>query len=148
MSDLTHALAAHPFCQGLLPEHIARLATCATEQAFEVGDYLAREGHDADASYLIRSGRVALRSGRETLETVESDQLLGWSWLLDGTTWHVDAVAVLPVAALRLDGPALDAQMHLHPAFGHAFARQILRSVHQRLERARLRSLDVFGGSP
>jgi hypothetical protein len=36
--------------------------------------------------------------------------------------------------------------MHADPSFGHAFARHLLHAVHGRLARARLRSLDAFGG--
>jgi len=146
MSDLYRQLQQHPFCQGLDAPFVAKLADCATSVSFAPGDYLAREGSDADATYLITAGRVALRAGRETVETVDDGEPLGWSWLFDGTRWHVDATAITAVRAVRLDGPALDARMHADPAFGHAFARHLLRTVHGRLARARLRSLDTFGG--
>ena len=145
MTTLDQKLAEHAFCAGLSPHHVAVLAGCAREVDFAAGVPLAREGQDADASYLICRGRVALRFGNRTVETVEPGQFLGWSWLFEGTTWHVDAVAVGAVNALRLDGQALDARMHAEPEFGHALARHILHAVHKRLERARLRSLDVFG---
>jgi CRP/FNR family cyclic AMP-dependent transcriptional regulator len=145
MSDLEAKLADHPFCTGLAPEHIPLLAGCAREVRYPAGDYLAREGTDADATYLITAGRVALRSGRDTVETIEDGELLGWSWLFEGTRWHVDAVATSATRAIRLDGPCLDRHMHDDPVFGHALARQLLLTAHRRLERARLRSLDTFG---
>jgi CRP-like cAMP-binding protein len=146
MSDLLSALQAHPFTSGLEPSHIEQIAACASEVRFAAGQTVATEGRAADATYLLRSGRVALRTGGQIVETVEDDEVLGWSWLFDGATWHVDATAMGAVHAIRLDGACLDAAMSAHPDFGHAFARRILHAVHRRLERARLRGLDVFGG--
>lgn len=148
MTDLTRALAAHPFCAGMADEHVRALAACASEVHFSDGQRVAREGQPADATYLLRAGRIVLRSGATIVETVEEDEVLGWSWLFPPSAWHVDADALGVVRAIRLDGPRLDAAMHADPAFGHALARRILRQVHRRLERARLRSLDVFGGAP
>jgi len=145
MADLSAQLRRHPFCAGLAPEHVEALASCASDVAYAPGQLLAREGTDADATFLVTAGRVALCTGSDIVETVEAGELLGWSWLIDGTCWHLDAVAHSAVRALRLDGDTLDARMHADPVFGHALARHVLRTVHGRLERARMRSLDVFG---
>ncbi|MCB9678944.1 MAG: cyclic nucleotide-binding domain-containing protein [Alphaproteobacteria bacterium] len=144
MSDLANALGAHPFLAGLSDVHLAEIAACASDVRFTSGQVVAKEGRPADATYILRKGRVALKAGPHVVETVEDDEVLGWSWLFDGV-WHVDAVAVGEVDAIRLDGALLDAAMHRDATLGHALSRRILLLVHRRLERARLRSLDVFG---
>ncbi len=142
---MTPSLARHPFCAELRPEQIQALAACASEVSFAPGQAIARHGERADATYLVIAGRVALKAGDHTVETVEEDELLGWSWMFAGTTWHVDAVATGAVRAIRLDGACVDAKMKADPSFGHDLSRCFLHQIHRRLERARLRGLDVYG---
>ena len=142
---MTPSLARHPFCADLRPEQLDTLSACASEVTFAPGQVIARQGQRADATYLVIGGRVALKAGDQVVETVEEDELLGWSWMFEGTTWHVDAVATGAVRAIRLDGACLDARMKADPSFGHSLSRCFLHQIHHRLERARLRSLDVFG---
>ncbi len=150
MSDapLLEELNRHPFTRRLGDAHQATLARCASRCSFPDGVRLAHEGDPVDATYLLLTGRILLKAGRHVVETVEPREVLGWSWLFPGSMWHVDAKTVGVVHAVRLDGEALMACMDEDPAFGLAFTRLILRQLHKRLERARLKGIDVFGGEP
>lgn len=148
ISDLTPIVARHPFCEGMTPEDLELLAGCAENVRFAPGALLLRNGDDADASFLLRAGRVALVvHGREVAETAEAGELLGWSWLFPPYKWHFDARAVTAVRAIRLDGACLRRKCEADPRFGFELSRRILFQVTKRLERSRLHSLDVYRGS-
>lgn len=146
-TDLRAALATHPFCEGLLPRHLAALLPHAALVRLGEGELLFRSGERAHASWLLRSGRVGLvLHAAEVVETVEAGELLGWSWLVGGWRWHADARALAPVEAIRLDGDALTIRCEAEPELGFALSRRALRFATSRLERSRLHARDVFGG--
>jgi CRP/FNR family transcriptional regulator, cyclic AMP receptor protein len=150
VSTLQPLLARHPFCRGMDEAQLALLAGCAENVRFPDGAALFRAGEAADASYLLRAGRVSLQlhgagAGASPLETAEEGELLGWSWLFPPYRWHFDAVAVGAVRALRLDGTCLRNKCEADPAFGFDLARRILYQAQQRLERSRMQALDLYG---
>ena len=60
-----------------------------------------REGEQADHFYLVRHGVVAIETfvpGRTTttIETIETGEIIGWSWLFPPYRWHFDARALVP----------------------------------------------------
>jgi len=145
-TGLDTLLARHPFCQGMAPEHMALMAGCATNVRFAAGDYVFRNGDEADSAYLIRSGRVNyIVHGQETHETAEAGDLMGWSWLFSPYRWHFDARAAQPLRVIELHGDCLRDKCDANPAFGYALTRRILFQVHRRLERSRLQAMDVYG---
>lgn len=143
-------LAKHPFVAGLDPYNLEFLAGCASNARFYEGELLCREGEEADATYLIRSGRVSLEiqsPGRApvTVQTLGPGDALGWSWMYAPYRWHFDARAIEAVSAIRLDGKCLRAKCEGDPAFGFEIARRFLRLVQRRLEATRMQVLDVYG---
>ena len=58
--ELKPRIADHPFFQGLSAELIDLLARNATEQSYDTGDLLIREGDPANEFLLITNGKVAL----------------------------------------------------------------------------------------
>jgi hypothetical protein len=103
-------LGEHPFFRDLLPDQLATIAGCASNETFQAGAFLCREGQAADRFYILRFGRVAVEiatptSGPVTVETVESGEVL------DGR-----GSSALPVALRRAGhhpgaGPALDGSL-------------------------------------
>ena len=96
METIEAVLAAHPFFQGMAPQHLAALATCGRRVQFNAGDFLCREDEEALDFYVIISGSVSVeifsaRRGPLTTTTVEEEEVLGWLWFEKPYHWHLDA---------------------------------------------------------
>jgi CRP/FNR family transcriptional regulator, cyclic AMP receptor protein len=107
-------LAEHPFFSGLSEPLLELIAPLATSERFEDGEYILREGQDADEFYLIQSGQVALEiytpaNGVLTVETIGAGEALGWSWMIPPHQWRFDARAIGMTRAVMIDGKRLRA---------------------------------------
>lgn len=147
MRGLKETLRKHPFCEGLSEPYLDLMAGCAKNVRFAAGEYLFRNGEEADSTFLIRAGRVAfILHGDEVTETAEQGEMVGWSWLFPPYRWHFDCRAVVPVRAFELDGPCLRRKCESDSQFGFDITKRILYRAHRRLERARLHRMDVYRG--
>ncbi len=149
MEDLSRLLRDHPFVRGLDEQKIEFLAACASNVRFGAGEYLVREGGEADASFLVRTGRAVLEidvpgRGPAQIQTVEEGEVLGWSWLFPPYRWRFDARAVTPVRAFRIDGTCLRAKCEADHDLGYEVVKRLLYQVHRRLERTRFQLLDIY----
>ena len=105
-------LAGHPFFKGLDASLLKLIAPLATAERFEDGEYILREGQDADEFYLMQTGQVALEiytpgRGVLTVETIGMGDTLGWSWMIPPHQWRFDAKAVGLTRTIRIDGKRL-----------------------------------------
>lgn len=134
-------IAAHPFCKGLLPEHIATLAECAMETRFAPGELIFREGEFANRFYFILEGEVALegraKNGPTPIEVIGSGDVLGWSWLFPPYYWHFHARAVKPTRAIFFYGTWLREHCHQHHNFGYEMLTRMAQIMIARLQATR-----------
>ncbi len=149
MEDLSRLLRELPFFHGLDDDQVKFLTGCASNVRFRAGEFLVREGGEANATFLIRSGRVALEievpgRGVRQIQTVEEGEILGWSWLYAPYRWQFDARAVGLVRAIEFDGTCLRNKCEFDHDLGYEIVKRLLYQVHQRLERTRLQLLDVY----
>ncbi len=152
MKGLAELLAEHPFFQGLKPEHLEYIATCSTNVVFKPGEYLAREGEEADRFYVIRHGTVALElfvphRGPLVIQTVREGDVLGWSWLFEPHRWAFDARAVTLVRALAFDGACLRQKCDQDPELGYELMKRFARVIAERLKATRIQLMDVYGNA-
>lgn len=142
-------LAQHPFVSRLTTEQVEALAACATLARFTPGETIFREREPATACYLLRGGRVALRlhgpSGPLILETLEGEQVLGWSWLVPPHRWRFDAVAQEGVEAIVLDAECTRGLLLDDTQLASVVKQQLLAVLSDRLEHTRVRLLDIYG---
>jgi CRP/FNR family transcriptional regulator, cyclic AMP receptor protein len=139
-----HALRDHPFARDLHPAHVERLKSCAHTCTFEAGDFLWRQGELANDLYLICSGEVSLEisiphQGSVQIEAVGTGEALGWSWLAPHHRWQLDARAITPVVAFRLEGKCLFATMERNHDFGYQVLKRLTPVIARRLQTARSR---------
>ena len=150
MQTLEPILAEHPFLQGLDPSALALIVGCASNVRFDAGQYLVREGQEANEFYIIREGRVSLEihvpdRGPVMLQTVVAGGVLGWSWMFPPYRWHADARAVEPTRAIALDGACLRRKGDEIPSLGYELMKRFARVLDESLQAARLQLLDVYG---
>ena len=150
IENLTHVLSTHPFLSGLDPRQIEEIVSCAKNQRFGEGEFMCREGEQADVFYLIRAGKVALElrvppQGGLRIETLDEGDVLGWSWLVAPYVWHFDARVVHPVRAIVLDGKCLRNKCEEDHELGFQLLKRFSSLIEQRLQSTRLQLLDVYG---
>ena len=79
------------------------------------------------------------------IETIESGEVIGWSWLFEPYRWHFDARALTDVRATAFDGACLRGQGVTDPALGYELMSRFAQVLIERLQWTRLRLLDLDG---
>jgi CRP/FNR family transcriptional regulator, cyclic AMP receptor protein len=149
MHTLAAILAAHPFFKGFDPTHIQFIARCARNVRYDAGNYIFHEGEPATHFYLIRQGLVALetmaaRHQPVTIETIETEEVLGWSWLFPPYRWHFSALVIEPVRAISLDGICLREKSEEDHELGYQLTKRVAQIMLERLQATRLQLLDIY----
>ncbi len=152
MENLEKILKEHPFLRGMNDPHIRLLNGCAKNVAFKAGEYIFREGEDAEFFYFIRSGRVVIETfvpqeGAILIRTREAGEILGWSWLVPPYKWHFDARAIETTRAIALDGKCLRGKCEEDHDFGYEIMKRFNTVIAERLEATRLQLMDIYGKS-
>jgi len=153
MKTLEPILAEHPFFAGLNEEHLKLLVGCAKNVRFNAGQFIFREGGDANEFYVVRHGRVALElfspeRGAIAIQTIGEGDVLGWSWLYPPYKWHFDARALELTRAIALDGVCLRNKCDLDHDLGYELMKRFGHIVETRLQATRIQLLDLYGGQP
>ena len=148
MSEIRSLLQDHPFCSGLWPEHVAKLAALGAKVRFEPGELVFHEGDHSSFFYILLSGNVALEvvaPGHPVrVTTLIAGEVLGWSSITSDTGKQFQARALENVQALAFDGTRLRHACESDFAFGYAFLRAILAVMAERLHSIRVQLLDVY----
>ena len=149
MHTLEAILATQPFFQGFAPNYLQLMAHCARTVHYEAGEYIFREGEPATHFYLIRQGLVALetvaaRHQPVIIETLETEEVLGWSWLFPPYRWHFSARAVKAVRAISLDGICLREKSEEDHELGYQLTKRVAQIMLERLQATRLQLLDIY----
>ncbi len=152
MRDLEQTLREHPFLEGLDAEHIKLLVGCASNVVFKEGDFVFREGLEANVFYFIRHGRVLIEThvpqkGPIMIRSREAGEILGWSWLVRPYRWHFDARAAELTRAIALDGKCLREKCEEDHDLGYEVMKRFAVIIAELLEATRLQLLDVYGNS-
>jgi CRP-like cAMP-binding protein len=150
MQDPEQILVQHKFFQGIDEKYISDIARQATIVQFGKGDFLLKEGDDADEFYLIVKGKVAIEifapnRGAIPIQTVEDGEMLGWSWLIAPYKWRFSARAVTGTETIALNGKTLRDQCEKEPRLGYVLMKHVVGVFTRRLEQTRLQLLDVYG---
>jgi CRP-like cAMP-binding protein len=130
-----HERAAHPTAGGLRAFDTIRTRTA---------DFHA--GERANQFYLIESGKVAIEASigdrpAVTIDFVEAEDLLGWSWMFPPFIWHFNARALLPTSAIFFYGTILSEYCEKNPALGFELFKRMSAVMLRRLQAAREKML-------
>jgi CRP-like cAMP-binding protein len=150
METLERILAEHAFFKGLESRYLSLITGCASNVRFDAGQFLFREGEEANHFYLIRAGKVALevfspQRGAIIIQTLGEGEILGWSWLIPPHYWRFDARAIELTRAIALDGRCLRTNCEEDHSLGYQFLIRFAHIIEDRLEAMRLQLLDVYG---
>lgn len=148
MQTLDVILAEHPFFKDIKSDQLKFIAGCASNVRFKSGEFLYREGDEANNFFVIREGRVAIEAfspkrGALTIQTLTTGDVLGWSWLFPPYHAHFDAKATEPTRAICLDGKCLRDKCEEDHDLGYELMMRFSEVMIQRLQATRLQLLDL-----
>jgi CRP/FNR family cyclic AMP-dependent transcriptional regulator len=151
METLEPILAEHPFIKGLEPHHVQLIVGCASNMRFDAGQFMLREGEEANQFYIIRKGKVAIEvfspeKGPIIIDTLGDGEVLGWSWLIPPYHWRFDARAVELTRAIALDGKCLRNKCEEDHDLAYELLKRFAHLMEERLEATRLQLMDIYGG--
>ncbi len=150
MKTIEDLLKAHHFFKGLNPEYISLIAGCGKNAVFKKGEYIAREGKEANHFFIIQQGKVAIdiltvEEGPVIIQTVEAGDIFGWSWIIEPHFWRFDARVLETTHAIALDGKCLRGKCNEDPKLGYELLKRFSSVLAQRLEMARMQLMDIYG---
>ena len=145
MTDTETLLSTHRFFKGIHEWYVEQMARYAHLREFDPGDYLLREGADADHFFLILEGDVKVgthyRDGFFTIQRFGSHDIVGSSWLLPPHKWQFDAMADKSTKAIVLDGKYLRAKCEEDPQLGYEILKRLMHHMTQRLNALRRKAV-------
>lgn len=149
IEGLDKLLHTHPFFQGMDEDMLRFIAGCAANERYAAGDMLFREGGVANRFYLVRHGTVAVEvnvpgRGKVTIQTLQEDDVLGWSWLVPPYRWTFDARALTLCRVISLDAECLRAKMQENHEMAYHLLMRFTAIMADRLHAARLQMLDLY----
>jgi CRP-like cAMP-binding protein len=150
MRTIEDLIADSPVFAGLEPRHLELIAGCGRNAHVGADEMLLREGDPADRFFLIRRGAISLEvhaPGRQGLriQTLESGDVVGWSWLFEPYTWQLDGRTTQPSELIVFDGACLRGKCEADHELGYQLMRRFAGSIVERLQATRLQLLDVYG---
>lgn len=150
VETLERLLVEHPFFKDLKKEYLDLIVGCAKNVFYKPGEFIFREGEEANEFYVIRDGKVSLEfssPGKEpiVIQTLEDGEILGWSWLVPPYYWHFSARAIEPTRAIALDGKCLRTKCEEDHNLGYELLKRFVTIVEQRLQATRIQLLDLYG---
>ena len=153
MKEIHDLLAEHPFFEDMKREHLEHIAGCGSNLHFDAGEFIFREGGEADRFYVIRHGKVALEThvperGPLVTQTLDEGEVLGWSWVFPPYRWLHDARAAELTRVTVLDGKCLRTKCDEDPVLGYEVVKRFARIAIERLQATRLQLLDIYAAHP
>jgi len=149
IKDIHTLLAENAFFDGMSDEHLVTIAGCGKLVHFKPGEFLLREGEEANTFYLVRSGEVAIESdvptaGQLSIARVGAGKIAGYSWLFPPHRNSFDSVALTTVSAVALDGKCLRNKAETDHELGYQLMKRFAQVMLNRLQATRRQMLDVY----
>ena len=145
-------LAHHDAFRGLARPDLDLVAGCGHNTVFEAGQYLFREGETAETFYVVREGRIALEMfvpdrGPLVVDTVETGDITGVSWLFPPYRWQFDGRAVELTRVVSFDGACLRRKCDADPRLGYELMKRFAMVISRRMSSAHVRLADLYGSA-
>jgi CRP-like cAMP-binding protein len=152
MKRVFDLLNEHDFFKAIPQQDLHTISSCGENIHIKRGNYIARDGGNADHFYVIRSGLVSVEMqmpprGTRIIQTLQANDIAGWSWIFPPYKWTSDLKVVKDMSAIALDGKCLRGKCDADNRLGYLLMKQFANIMTQRLNATRLQALDVYGGS-
>lgn len=150
MTNKTKLIADQKVFSGLTSKQQQIMDQHSTLIAFKTGQYLAKEGDQAEDFFILNQGSLAIEinvapMGERTLLTLMPGDLAGWSWIFPPYCWVFDLKARSDGEAIQFDAAALREHCEKDPVFGYALMQLFVQVMCERLKSTRIQLLDIYG---
>ncbi|MBI3415812.1 MAG: cyclic nucleotide-binding domain-containing protein [Verrucomicrobia bacterium] len=147
---LNRIIREHRFLHGLNPRYFHLFTEGASLLRFGIGQDVFREGTDANHFYLIHTGQVSLETfvpgkGVVAVQTIGSQEALGWSWLYPPYRWHFTARAIEPCELVAFGAASLRQKADENHDFGYDLMRRVSQVMLDRLQATRRKLIEFYG---
>ncbi|MCW8934228.1 MAG: cyclic nucleotide-binding domain-containing protein [Gammaproteobacteria bacterium] len=147
--EIANYLRSHSAFSNLDPAHIEILVQHAQERSYAVGDMLFRQMDLAEHFFILMEGSIkvqvpAIMGPALVVQTLEANDILGWSWLIPPYKWAFEATAELDSRVLVFDGKALLQHCETDYNFGYALMKMFAGLMSERLHAARIKMMDSW----
>lgn len=148
MNVLTIPLSTVPCFSELHLSDITFLESIASHKRIETGEVLFSKQGNADSCFLVLEGTVMLQMPQEDndpipLMTLNSGELIGWSWLFHPRQWNFDALATGPCELMVFDAESILRRMDWDNGFGFRMMQALTLVMHDRLLATRMQLLNA-----
>lgn len=148
-ANVAEILGGNPFFHGLQREHLDFLARCSRYCDIRRQGLLFHAGDTAGAFYLVLSGRITIEvpsvaGPAMDVHTLDSGEVLGWSWLIPPYCWNFQGRAETDCELIAFDGALIRARCEADHDFGYPLVRDFAELMSQRLEAARLKLMSQW----
>lgn len=144
IDEVYEAIADHPFFENIPPQYLKEISDRADHATFNADQYLIRQGHEASQFFLILKGKVCLYTDQLDpagssesiscpIQTLETNAILGWSWLIPPYQWRLDAKALESTEVIVLDGKYLRRLCEDEPELAALVYRRVAYFIADRL---------------
>ena len=150
LKSIKDLLAEAPFFEGMEDRHIEFLSGCGEIVHFEEGEFLSKEGEEANNFYLILKGEVAVESyvpakGAMMISRIKEGGISGYSWLFPPYRSQFDTRALTQVKAIQLNGKCLRGKAESDHELGYQLMNKFTQMILQRMQDTRRQMLDIYG---
>ncbi len=147
--ELIEHLRSHTVFSDLEAAHIELLARHAEEQTFAAGKLLFRQEDSAEHFYILIEGLIevevpSINGPALVVQTLGSNDVLGWSWLIPPYKWTFEAKAKRDSRVIVFDGKSLLKLCEKNTDFGYALLKRFAGLMSQRLHAARRKMMDSW----
>lgn len=149
IKDIRTLLAENPFFENMSDAHLETMAGCGKLVRFKAGEFLLREGDEANTFYLVREGEVSIESyvpaaGPLTISRVGAGGVAGFSWLFPPYRNNFDSLALTDVSAVALDGECLRGKVEADHKLGYQLMKRFAQVMLDRLQARRRQLMDIY----
>jgi CRP/FNR family transcriptional regulator, cyclic AMP receptor protein len=142
-------LSAHEFFSEFSDDILKFLCECSSMRKIKKGQILFLQGEHADEFYVIRNGRISLQmpaimGPALEIQTLDKDQILGWSWLISPYQWNFQTKAEEDSELLQFDGTAILARCEQEPKFGYELLKKFAALMSIGLNSARQKMMNEW----
>ena len=129
------------FSRELDDEQLEIIAKIGTEESFEVGESLAKQGRILEKLYLVVDGLVGIYlelgpMAHRQLQAASNLEIVGWSAMLPPHRSHTTVKALETTRVLAFNGKELSKVCTTHPLIGYKVQRVLTSVIAERLEHA------------
>ena len=125
--------------RGIAQRTLAEIGKGCSDESFSPGDVIFREGEDADALYVLVSGKVDVSIGeRETVDFLvqRPGEIIGWAALVEPRVRTGTATCIEATKMVKVPREVMEHAMKKYPEDGFLIMRHLTGILAQRLRYA------------